>query len=135
MIDIHTHIIPGLDDGAEEMYDTVEMVKLAAKSGTKSIVATPHCNIPGMYENYFGNYYVEQYRKVADAVKRAEIPVQIHPGMEAFATEDLPELIVNGKIMPINQSRYVLVEFPFDTEPEYVDYILKRMKEKNILKK
>lgn len=129
MIDIHTHIIPGIDDGADEMYDTLEMVKLAAKSGTKAIVATPHCNIPGMYENYFSKYYVEQYQKAADAVKRAGIPVKIHPGMEAFATEDLPELIVNGKIMPINQSRYVLVEFPFDTDSEYVSYVLGGMKE------
>lgn len=129
MIDIHTHIIPGIDDGADEMYDTLEMVKLAVKSGTRAIVATPHCNIPGMYENYFGKYYVEQFKKVTDAVKKLGLPVEIYPGMEAFGTEDLPDLIVGGKIMPLNQSRYVLVEFPFDTEPEYVFYLLKRMKE------
>lgn len=129
MIDIHTHIIPGIDDGADEMYDALEMIKLAVRSGTTAIVATPHCNIPGMYENYFGKYYVEQYQKVVEAVKKARIPIQILPGMEAFATEDLPDLIVNGKIMPLNQSKYVLVEFPFDADPDFAFYILKRMKE------
>lgn len=128
MIDIHTHIIPGIDDGAEEIYDTLEMVKLAVKSGTKGIVATPHCNIPGIYENYFDKYYVEQFQKAVKAVKKLGLPVNIYPGMEAFATEELPDLIVNGKIMPINQSRYVLVEFPFDADPDYAFYLLKQMK-------
>ncbi len=129
MIDIHTHIIPGMDDGAEEMYDTLEMIKLAQLSGTKAIVATPHCNIPEMYDNYFGNDYIEQFKKTAKAVKKAGLQVEIYPGMEVFATEDLPELIVDGKIMPINQSKYILVEFPFDADPDFAFYILKRMKQ------
>lgn len=127
MIDIHTHIIPGIDDGADEIYDSLEMIKLAAKSGTTAMVATPHCNIPGMYDNYFGREYVEQYKKVLAAVKEERLPVNIMPGMEAFGTEDLPDLIVQGKIMPINQSRYILVEFPFDAEAEYVSYLLGKM--------
>ena len=53
MIDIHTHILPGMDDGAQDLYDTLEMVRLAADSGVTAMVATPHCNIPGIFENYF----------------------------------------------------------------------------------
>ena len=53
MIDIHAHILPGIDDGAEDMYDTLEMARMAADSGVDRIIATPHCNIPGMYGNYF----------------------------------------------------------------------------------
>lgn len=49
MIDIHAHILPGIDDGAEDMYDTLEMARMAADSGVDKIIATPHCNIPGMY--------------------------------------------------------------------------------------
>ena len=49
MIDIHAHILPGIDDGAEDMYDTLEMARMAADSGVDRIIATPHCNIPGMY--------------------------------------------------------------------------------------
>ena len=57
MVDIHTHILPGLDDGASDIYDTIEMAELAYESGTTVIVATPHCNLPGLYANYFGKEY------------------------------------------------------------------------------
>ena len=43
MIDIHAHILPGIDDGAEDMYDTLEMARMAADSGVDKIIATPHC--------------------------------------------------------------------------------------------
>lgn len=49
--------------------------------------------------------------------------------MEVFSTEDLPELIVNHKIMPLNQSRYILMEFAFDEDPEFAEAILKRAEE------
>ena len=63
MIDIHSHIIPGIDDGADSIYDTVEMIKLAAKSGTSAMIATPHCNIPGVFDNYFGEEYINNFKK------------------------------------------------------------------------
>ena len=129
MIDIHAHILPGIDDGAEDMYDTLEMARMAADSGVNRIIATPHCNIPGMYGNYFGREYIDRYESVVRAVRKEKIPIEILPGMEVFSTEDLPELIVNQKIMPLNQSRYILMEFAFDEDPEFADSILKRVEE------
>lgn len=129
MIDIHAHILPGIDDGAEDMYDTLEMARMAADSGVDKIIATPHCNIPGMYGNYFGREYIDRYESVVRAVRKEKIPIEILPGMEVFSTEDLPELIVNHKIMPLNQSRYILMEFAFDEDPEFADSILKRVEE------
>ena len=129
MIDIHAHILPGIDDGAEDMYDTLEMARMAADSGVDKIIATPHCNIPGMYGNYFGREYIDRYESVVRAVRKEKIPIEILPGMEVFSTENLPELIVNHKIMPLNQSRYILMEFAFDEDPEFADSILKRVEE------
>ena len=129
MIDIHAHILPGIDDGAEDMYDTLEMGRMAADSGVDKIIATSHCNIPGMYGNYFGREYIDRYESVVRAVRKEKIPIEILPGMEVFSTEDLPELIVNHKIMPLNQSRYILMEFAFDEDPEFADSILKRVEE------
>lgn len=129
MIDIHAHILPGIDDGAEDMYDTLEMARMAADSGVDRIIATPHCNIPGMYGNYFGREYIDRYESVVRAVRKEKIPIEILPGMEVFSTEDLSELIVNHKIMPLNQSRYILMEFAFDEDPEFADSILKRVEE------
>lgn len=93
------------------------------------IIATPHCNIPGMYGNYFGREYIDRYESVVRAVRKEKIPIEILPGMEVFSTEDLPELIVNHKIMPLNQSRYILMEFAFDEDPGFADSILKRVEE------
>ena len=53
MRDIHTHILPGIDDGSRDLYDSMEMAAMAAESGTTVMIATPHCNIPGVYDNYF----------------------------------------------------------------------------------
>ena len=47
MIDIHAHILPGIDDGAEDMYDTLEMARMAADSGVNRIIATPALQYPG----------------------------------------------------------------------------------------
>lgn len=102
---------------------------MAADSGVDKIIATSHCNIPGMYGNYFGREYIDRYESVVRAVRKEKIPIEILPGMEVFSTEDLPELIVNHKIMPLNQSRYILMEFAFDEDPEFADSILKRVEE------
>ena len=133
MIDIHSHILPGLDDGAQDLYDTLEMVSLAAESGISAMVATPHCNIPGGYKNYFNDKYVETIQKVREAVRKERIPVKILPGAEAFGTEELPQLLRAGKVMPLNQSRYLLIEFGFDEDPDYVRHVLRGVHEVKVI--
>lgn len=129
MIDIHSHILPGIDDGARDIFSTIEMARIAWKSGVTDIVATPHCNIPGMFDNYFGEEYKDAYRKAEHVIRKERIPIKLHPGMEVFATYDLPDLLVNGKIMPLNGTRYVLIEFAFDEDPDFADDLLKRVVE------
>lgn len=133
MIDIHAHILPGMDDGAQDLYDTLQMVEVAAKSGVSAMVATPHCNIPGLYKNYFDDEYIENIKNVRNAVHHEKIPVQILPGMEVFGTSELPELLEQGKIMTINQSRYLLVEFNFEEDPVLVEYILEKIQKLKVI--
>ena len=47
MIDIHSHVLPGVDDGSEDMEMSLALAEMAADSGVTGLVATPHCNIPG----------------------------------------------------------------------------------------
>lgn len=133
MIDIHSHILPGIDDGAQDIYDTLEMVKLAADSGVTDMIATPHCNIPGVYANYYDKAYEELVRSVRDAVHGEGIPVRIHPGMEAFTTPDLPDLLGDGKIMTLNGSHYLLMEFSFDEDPGYVIHMVEQVRERGVI--
>ena len=128
MIDIHTHILPGIDDGAEDIYDTLEMASMAADIGVTAIVATPHCNLPGIFDNYFGDAYIKTFQTAVRAIQEEGIPIRLCPGAEAFGTYDLPELIVDGKIMPLNQSRYILIEFSFDEDPDFATDLLRRVR-------
>lgn len=133
MIDIHSHILPGIDDGAQDLYESLEMVELAVKSGVTAIVATPHCNIPGGYKNYFGNEYVSKVKALREAVHAQGLPVKILPGTEVMGTADLPELLQQGKIMTLNQSRYLLMEFFFDEDPEFVEHLLEEVRELKVI--
>lgn len=129
MIDIHTHILPGIDDGAADIYDSIEMAALALESGTTDIVATPHCNIPGMYANYFGKEYCHAYERTKEILKREVPGITLLAGMEVFATEELPKLLTEGRIFPINRTRYILMEFDFFEDPDFADRIVRGVKE------
>lgn len=129
MIDIHCHILPGFDDGARDIYDTLDMASLAHVSGTKIIVATPHCNVPGAEDNYYDSRYREAFRSVCKALEEERIPIRLLPGMEVFATFDLPELIKDRKVLTLNQSEYLLIEFAFDEDPDFVEMMVDRLRD------
>ena len=84
MFDIHCHILPGVDDGSGNLNDSIEMAQLAAESGTKGIVVTPHCNIPGMFGNYYGAEFKEKFMHLKQVLEQKNTPVQVYPGQEVF---------------------------------------------------
>ena len=127
MVDIHTHILPGIDDGAIDIYDTLDMAQMEAESQVHTIVATPHCNIPGMQDNYYNEEYMRLFQAAEEAIRQEDIPVRLCPGMEVFATGDLPELLAAGKILTLNKSCYMLMEFAFDEDPDFADYVLEKV--------
>lgn len=124
MIDIHAHILPGMDDGAEDLQDALDMAKIAVENGITTMVATPHCNIPGIYDNYLDRRFVDIYKRVCRELEAHEIPLKLLPGMEVFATPDLPELLQTKKLVTLNGSKYLLVEFEFEEDLRYVESIL-----------
>lgn len=111
MIDIHCHILPGLDDGAGNMSDAVEMAELAASSGIKSIIATPHTNIPGGYHNYWSLSMQDDIKVLQTEINKNNIPLTIYCGQEVFLASGFMELLHQGKLITLNRSRYMLVEF------------------------
>lgn len=124
MIDIHAHILPGIDDGAVDLQASLEMAELAVASGVQYLVATPHCNIPDLYKNYRDENLIKAYLDIREAVEKAGIPLQIVPGMEIYATYDLPELLRDNKLIGLNGTKYLLIEFDFDEEPSFCRNIL-----------
>ncbi len=127
MVDLHCHILPGIDDGAQDIYDTLEMALIAVNSGVKAVVATPHCNIPGVVDNYYNSAFRDVLQKVRKALSDERVPLKILSGMEVFVTYDLPDLIKAGKVLTINQSDYLLMEFDFGEEPDFIELMAKRV--------
>lgn len=127
MIDIHAHILPGLDDGARNLHETMEMLKMAAEYGVTAMIATPHCNIPGTFDNYYNEDYVQTFREVEKAMQESGIQMTLYPGAEVFVTPDLPKLMEEGKILTLNSGHYMLVEFYFDERPEYISDMLEQI--------
>lgn len=133
MIDIHCHILPGLDDGSDSMDTSLEMAAIAAESGTKILVATPHCNIPNEYTNYFGDYLTQNFLQLQREIERERIPLRLALGMETFGTDDLPLLLRDGKLVTLNNSHYLLVEFYFADDPDRVQMVLEGLLDEGVI--
>lgn len=127
MIDIHTHILPGLDDGAQTLSDALEMAELALDGGVDTIVATPHSNQLGRFENFDTAHLKHVWSQLRQALQSERIPLQLYLGMEIFASDDLCEKIHEKALLSLNHSRYYLVEFAFDEAPEYIGDTLDSM--------
>ncbi len=120
MVDIHCHILHGVDDGAEDFETALDMAELSAQCGTTEIIATPHANIPDFsYENSPG-VILEKVKSFNEALTRENIPLRIHPGCEIFAAGDFVNLLKSGKLLTLNNSDYALVEFDFFEHPASV---------------
>lgn len=129
MIDIHTHILPGIDDGSESLEMSLEMLSIAAESGVHTLVATPHCNIPDEYENYADEALLTLWDQLENSVAKAQVPINLCRGMEIFATEDLPDLLTQKRVWTLNDTKYFLVEFSFGEDPGFCWRILRECRD------
>ncbi len=113
MIDIHAHLIPGVDDGSVSFFESVRMLEMACQRGVRALVATPHSNIP-IQSNYYGEWFENCFKKLQELTK--EIPITLYKGMEIYLTKDVVDLVKDNKLITINNTRYILIELPvFDT--------------------
>lgn len=126
MIDIHTHVLPGVDDGSKSMEMSLDMIRMAFESGVDTIVCTPHC-MPGIYNNFASDQLEGKFLLLKEAVYESGIPVHIKKGMEVLVPNNIEELIDEKKVWTINDSDYLLVEFSFDEDPEYCTESLKKI--------
>ena len=125
MVDIHCHILPFVDDGADSMEQALEMARMAVDSGVDSIIATPHCNIPHAEEhNYKSARLAQRFLQLRESVNQAGIPLSIYPGAEVLCTPDVPDLLKQGQLVTLAGTQYLLVEFFFDESLAYMDKML-----------
>ncbi|MGN0158876.1 MAG: CpsB/CapC family capsule biosynthesis tyrosine phosphatase [Brotaphodocola sp.] len=106
IIDIHSHILPDVDDGAKNMRESVKMLLLAASQGVIGVIATPHYSRRNTIEG------LDQLRNELEGrIRRFYPDFFIHLGQETYYHEELCSRLHDGKAMTMAGSRYVLVEF------------------------
>lgn len=110
IIDIHSHILPGFDDGASDERESLRMLKMAAKQGITGVIATPHFSVE------YPNRNPEKIRQACKVLEEKAKTVihtgfSIYPGQEILYNQDTLGLLEAGEILTMADSRYVLVEF------------------------
>jgi len=134
MIDIHCHILPGIDDGSASVEDSVMMAELARDSGVHGIIATPHCNLPGdELGNYKSDELAAEFEAFRQELKLNGIKLDIYSGAEVFCTPDTPRLLRKGSLLTLADSRYLLVEFFFNESPEYIGDMLMALRAEGVV--
>lgn len=124
MIDIHAHIIPGVDDGSQDIGTSILMAEMAAESGVSAIIATPHSNQRGAFENHVSDGLLRRMDGFRNEIAKESIDLDIAFGMEIFCTADVPRLLREKKLLTLNDSRYVLVEFNFGMDASRMERML-----------
>lgn len=111
MIDLHCHILPGVDDGADSMEESLAMAKLAYADGIDIILATPH-TLNGVYTNPFSKVS-ESVAALQGELDRHGIDIKICPGVDAHICAGMLERVREKAAGTVNDNgRYILVEFP-----------------------
>ncbi|MBT2689213.1 tyrosine protein phosphatase [Bacillus sp. ISL-47] len=122
MIDIHCHILPGIDDGSKHMSETLSMAQKAVEEGIDTIIATPH-HKNGQYEN-IKSEIIEQVADVNLALADQGIALKVIPGQETRIFGEFIEEYESGKILTLADSQYVFVELPSGHVPRYTEQLL-----------
>lgn len=144
--DCHTHLLPGLDDGASSWEEAVELALTAYRSGTRAIILTPHY-LPGSYEPsplkirqltaelarrlqptvpvVLAGKYAAPVAVTPETVAADALPLYLLPGCEAYLDPDLPDLVRRGEILTLgDRGTHLLVELPSGELPRWADDVL-----------
>lgn len=117
MVDIHSHVLPNIDDGASTLFESLDLLRLAAKKGTKKIVLTPHSFNPRIG-------YIDKNRIITAFQdykhQAAEIDIELFLGSEVFCSDSFLKTFSEKNFLTINNTQYLLIEFYFNDDIERV---------------
>jgi protein-tyrosine phosphatase len=123
VVDIHCHILPGLDDGSPDMCTSIVMARLAAAAGISTVIGTPHW-IEDEHETDPARVRQTARDLQAELNSRA-IPLTVLPGNEAFICPDLPDRVKKGDVLTLaDKGTHLLLELPYEDLPTYVDDVI-----------
>jgi protein-tyrosine phosphatase len=121
MIDLHCHILPGIDDGAPDLDMSLKMARAFVADGVTSVACTPHI-LPGLYHNT-GPQIIAGTNKLQSELDNRDIALRLVPGADAHIAPNLSNGLRSGQVLSLAGSRYVLVEPPHHIAPARLDQI------------
>ncbi len=131
MIDIHSHILPCVDDGSESIANSLKMLSDLCEQGVTDVFLTPHhrFNFDKSPEELSSEF--EKFKAVA----KAELPINLYLGQEIFVEENIKSLVGENKVLSMNGSEYILLEFSYSqqTDISEIVYELSAMGKKPII--
>lgn len=132
MIDIHTHLLPDIDDGCENFTDAITALKEAYTKGIDSIILTPHY-IKGTKFVCNNKNKKEIFIKLQEKVLENNIKIELYLGNEVYFENNLYELINNGEVMTLNDSKYMLFELPMNNIVNNLKEVIFSLRSKGII--
>jgi protein-tyrosine phosphatase len=119
MIDLHSHILPGIDDGAADLAVSIEMARRFESQGIVCVACTPHI-LPGVYHNT-GPQIRSAVAALQDHLREAGLSVHLIAGADNHIVPDFVDGLRRGHLLALGDTRYVLVEPPHHIAPPRMD--------------
>jgi protein-tyrosine phosphatase len=119
MIDLHCHLLPGIDDGAKDLETSLAMARMACSDGVSVVACTPHI-LPGVYNNS-GPAIRQAVAGLRKELSQAGIPISLVTGADVHIAADLPFQLSDGRALTLNDTRYLLLEPPHSQMPPRLD--------------
>lgn len=112
MVDIHSHILNNIDDGSKSATESINMLKGLYENGVTDVILTPHYVMDSFYQNSIETKE-KLFNKLKEEIKKNNIPINIYLGNEIYIDKDIKDKI-NKEALPLNNSNYILLEFPMN---------------------
>jgi protein-tyrosine phosphatase len=122
LIDLHSHLLPGIDDGAKDLVTSLAMARVAVADGITTIACTPHI-LPGVYNNS-GPAIRQAVARLAESIAKAGIPITLVTGADVHIAPDLDVQLRDGRALTLNNSRYLLLEPPHHVLPPRLEDLI-----------
>lgn len=131
MIDMHSHILFGVDDGPENIKESIEMLEKIAEEGVTDIIATSHAFHPQYHVDKA--VILEQINVLSQELQRRNIPLTIHSGQELRLKDVLTERLQDQEALSLAGSKYVLLELPSQGIPAYTFKVIEQLLNLNLV--
>lgn len=131
MVDIHSHILAGVDDGPETLDEAVQMLRRAVDEGITDLIATSHAYNPHFH---VGKAAVEKkLLELQEVIDAHDIPITLHAGQELRIQDKTAEVLRDQEAVTLAQSKYALIELPSSSIPNFTIPLIQQLIDQNII--